>query len=261
MESVTDETGKNVILTQTGQYLDALGMLTIKADGTIGSTLLSCDDLISIPADGKGESGGFLHTSGLKYTLDLTIPSTVQKNEKNVWIGGPTGEYRVHDVQVLNNKTGVYEPLDLTAKYNLAGYNYTLRDLGDGFAMFDGAINVLDYVAEDYMVLANYIESFPVNNTTGLHTIDAASGYADINGDGRITIIYSSETDTTLETNTPVVNTESTSYIVVSGDSLWKIAQKYYGKGSDWTKIYDANKHVIANPHILFHNQALAIPQ
>lgn len=385
MESVTDETGENVILTQTGQYLDALGMLTIKADGTIGSTLLSCDDLISITADaevkslednwieeintklgkvigytditfdnydangnrlvrkqntnsgsfaadalyylfdemdmdvdvaiingggirnkaitgeisyltcktihtfgnvaclqtvtgqqildalewgaasvtadGKGESGGFLHTSGLKYTLDLTIPSTVQKDEKNVWIGGPTGEYRVQDVHVLNNKTGVYEPLDLTAKYNLAGYNYTLRDLGDGFAMFDGAINVLDYVAEDYMVLANYIESFPVNNATGLHTIDAASGYADINGDGRITIIYSAETDTTLETNTPVVNTESTSYIVVSGDSLWKIAQKYYGKGSDWTKIYDANKQVIANPNILFRNQALAIPQ
>ena len=56
MESVTDETGENVILTQTGQYLDALGMLTIKADGTIGSTLLSCDDLISITADAEVKS-------------------------------------------------------------------------------------------------------------------------------------------------------------------------------------------------------------
>ncbi|MBQ6700597.1 MAG: HAD family hydrolase, partial [Oscillospiraceae bacterium] len=39
-------------------------------------------------------------------------------------------------------------------------YNYTLRDLGDGFAMFDGAVNVVDYVMEDYMVLANYVKSF-----------------------------------------------------------------------------------------------------
>ena len=59
------------------------------------------------------------------------------------------------------------EPLDLTASYNLAGYNYTLRDLGDGFAMFDGAVNVLDYVMEDYMVLANYVQSFENGVVTG----------------------------------------------------------------------------------------------
>jgi len=26
--------------------------------------------------------------------------------------------------------------------------------------MFDGAVNVLDYVMEDYMVLANYVQAF-----------------------------------------------------------------------------------------------------
>ena len=48
----------------------------------------------------------------------------------------------------------------MNAKYNLAGHNYTLRDLGGGFAMLNGAVNVLDYVAEDYMVLANYVQGF-----------------------------------------------------------------------------------------------------
>lgn len=35
------------------------------------------------------------------------------------------------------------------------------------------------------------------------------------------------------------------SYTVSSGDSLWKIAQKQYGDGSKWKKIYDANKDTI----------------
>ena len=118
-------------------------------------------------ADGSVENGGFLQVSGLKYTINTAIPSTVQQDDKGVWTGGPTGDYRVTDVQVLNNETGEYEPLDLKASYNLAGYNYTLRDLGDGFAMFDGAVNVLDYVMEDYMVLANYVQSFENGEVTG----------------------------------------------------------------------------------------------
>lgn len=35
------------------------------------------------------------------------------------------------------------------------------------------------------------------------------------------------------------------SYTIVKGDSLWKIAQKQYGDGSKWKKIYDANKDAI----------------
>lgn len=143
-----------------------------------------------ITADGSGENGSLLHVSGLKYTLDLTRDSSVQADEKDVWVGPPTDGYRVSDVLVLNRETGEYEPLDLTAEYHLAGYNYTLRDMGGGFAMLNGAVNVLDYVAEDYMVLANYIQSFPVDETTELPTIVKGSGYDEVTGSGRITIIY-----------------------------------------------------------------------
>ena len=134
------------------------------------------------------EIGGFLHVSGITYEINTMIPSTVQMDEKGVWVGGPTGAYRVQNVQILQN--GAYVDLDLDAKYNLAGYNYTLRDLGDGFAMFDGAVNVLDYVMEDYMVLANYIKSFPVDEETGLPTVTAEnSPYGDLYGDGRIKLV------------------------------------------------------------------------
>ena len=109
---------------------------------------------------GNAECGGFLQVSGITYKIDAEWPNSVQADDKGVWIGGPTGGYRVHDVMVYNKETNEYEPLDLEASYNLAGYNYTLRDLGDGFNMFSGAVNVLDYVMEDYMVLANYVQAF-----------------------------------------------------------------------------------------------------
>ncbi len=133
---------------------------------------------------GTSENGGFLHVSGMTYDVDLDVPSTVQADEKGVWIGGPTGEYRVKNVKIEVN--GEYVDLDLNAKYNLAGYNYTLRDLGDGFAMFQGAEAVLDYVMEDYMVLANYVKSFPVNEQ-GVPEIPANDPrYQNLYGQGRI---------------------------------------------------------------------------
>ena len=141
---------------------------------------------------GTAECGGFLHVSGITYKIDTTITNTVQKDDKGVWTGGPTGEYRVHDVKVYNKETKTWDALDLTAKYNMAGYNYTLRDLGDGFAMFDGAVNVLDYVMEDYMVLANYVKGFEdgvvgaKNSPLAAKYEGFAVDYSTVNGTGRI---------------------------------------------------------------------------
>ena len=144
-------------------------------------------------AVGTGESGGFLHTAGVTYTVDSAVPSTVQKDDKGVWTAGPE-EYRVKDVKVYNKETNTYEDLDLTAEYNLAGYNYTLRDLGDGFNMFDGAVNVVDYVMMDYMVLANYVIGFDggVIEATNSPLLTTYPGmmidYGTVNGSGRITV-------------------------------------------------------------------------
>ena len=142
---------------------------------------------------GTGEEiGGFLHVSGITYKIDDQWPTSVQMDDKGVWTGAPTGGYKVHDVQIYNKETGAYEPLDLTASYNLAGYNYTLRDLGDGFNMFDGAVNVLDYVMEDYMVLANYITGFEGGVVKADNSPLAAKypgmllDYSTVNGSGRI---------------------------------------------------------------------------
>ncbi len=141
------------------------------------------------------ENGGFLHVAGLTYKIDSTYPESTVADDKGVWVSGPTAGYRVVDVKVYNKDTGAYEALDLNASYNLAGYNYTLRDLGDGFAMFDGAINVLDYVMEDYMVLANYVQGFEGGVVEAANSPLLAKfpgmlvDYSTVNGSGRIEVI------------------------------------------------------------------------
>lgn len=50
-------------------------------------------------------------------------------------------------------------------------------------------------------------------------------------------------------------------YTVKKGDSLWKIAQKLYGSGSQYTKIYEANKGTVgSNPNKIYPGQVLTVP-
>lgn len=165
---------------------------------------------------GSGEEcGGFLQVSGITYKINTAIPDTVQKDIKGIWTGGPTEEYRVHDVKVYNKETNTWDDLDLAANYNLAGYNYTLRDLGDGFSMFDGAVNVLDYVMEDYMVLSNYVLAFENGVVEATNSPLAAKyagftvDYSTVNGSGRIELVnIPAETETTENIETEAPSTE-----------------------------------------------------
>lgn len=49
-------------------------------------------------------------------------------------------------------------------------------------------------------------------------------------------------------------------YTVVRGDCLWNIAKKYYGNGSKYTVIYNANRDKIKNPNLIYPGQVLTIP-
>ena len=53
----------------------------------------------------------------------------------------------------------------------------------------------------------------------------------------------------------------ATTYTVVSGDSLWKIAKKLLGDGTRYLEIYELNKDVIgSNPDLIYPGQVLTIP-
>ena len=149
--------------------------------------------------DGK-ENGGFLQVAGATYEIHTDIPNTVQTDEKNVWIGSATGTPRVQNVKIYDKTSGSYLPLDPGATYALAGMNYTLRNLGDGFAMFDGAELIKDYVSEDYLVMSTYAMTFDGADAAGLPHLSSANSplaaypgyllnYEQPYGAGRITIL------------------------------------------------------------------------
>ena len=49
-------------------------------------------------------------------------------------------------------------------------------------------------------------------------------------------------------------------YVVVKGDNLTRIAQKFYGDGARWREIYNMNKAVIGgNPNLIYAGQVLTI--
>lgn len=73
-------------------------------------------------------------------------------------------------------------------------------------------------------------------------------------------------------TNTAPAKSSSENYTVKSGDCLWNIAKKYYGSGSKWKVIYEANKSIIeatakkygrnssSNGHWIYPGTKLTIP-
>ena len=73
-----------------------------------------------------------------------------------------------------------------------------------------------------------------------LETVDASTVVVE----GRVNV---------LEVVTPEV--ESQKYTVVSGDMLWKIAQKF---GTTWEKIAEVNN--LSNPNLIFPGNVFIIP-
>ena len=150
-------------------------------------------------AEGK-ENGGFLQVAGATYEIHTDIPNTVQTDDKNVWIGSATGTPRVQNVKIYDRANGTYVPLDENKTYALAGMNYTLRNRGDGFAMFDGAELIKDYVSEDYLVMSTYAMTFGGVDAEGLPHLSSANSvlaeypgylldYENPYGAGRISIL------------------------------------------------------------------------
>ena len=124
------------------------------------------------------ESGGFLSAAGLSYEIDSTVTYTGSQDDKGVWQAGPTGEYRVRNVKIYNKTTGTFEPLDVKKTYTLGGINYTLRNQGDGFNMFQesaGMELVMEGIAMEYEAFAAYLKAFKDTDGNGVANITSAA--------------------------------------------------------------------------------------
>ena len=128
----------------TGQnILDALELGSMNTQGVAAQD-----------GNAVGESGGFLQVSGLKYTIDTSIPSSVKKDADG-FFAGVEGERRVKDVYVEEN--GEWVAIDPEKTYTLASHNYMLQDMGDGYTMFTNNVFLLNSIMIDNQVIITYI--------------------------------------------------------------------------------------------------------
>lgn len=140
--------------------------------GATGQTILDALELSA--ASLPGEFGSFFQVSGLSFTIDTTIESTVVKDENNSF-AGVDGERRIKDVMVNG------EPLDPERVYTVASVNFILLNGGDGMSMFKDSEVIATGIALDNQVLATYVKN-ALGGSVG-------EEYADPYGQGRITII------------------------------------------------------------------------
>lgn len=159
---------------------------------TTGQQIIDALELGSIAA-GVGESGGFLQVSGLSYTIDTGIPSSVVNDENDMFVK-VDGARRVKNVLVDGN------PIELDKTYTLASHNYMLKQFGGGYTMFAGSKLLKDEVMIDNQVLINYI----VDVLGGV--IKADSIYADPRGEGRIKILAGEKEEKTVKSSIPAPN-------------------------------------------------------
>ena len=136
-------------------YNDALNV------SPFGSTLCVCnvrgqtilDELEMSVRLMPQRSGGLLHPAGMTYTIDTSIPTSVQLDDKNVF-AGVSGPRRVKDVMIGG------KPLDPDKTYSVMASSYVLRERGDGHR-FEGARMTRPDFITDADALAHYIKSFP----------------------------------------------------------------------------------------------------
>ena len=105
-----------------------------------------------------GENGGFLQVSGLTFSVDASLESSVVMDENGMFVS--CGDMRrVKDVKVLQ-EDGSYAPMEPDKTYTLASMNYLLKEGGDGLCMFmDNSLDV-DEGMTDYQVLITYINDY-----------------------------------------------------------------------------------------------------
>lgn len=102
-----------------------------------------------------GEDGSFQQVSGLKFTIDTSVESSVVVDENEMFLS-VEGERRVKDV-LVQNEAGMYVPMEPEAVYKVASHNYLMKEGGSGYSMFMDNELLIDEGMADYQVLVEYM--------------------------------------------------------------------------------------------------------
>lgn len=102
------------------------------------------------------ENGSFMQVSGVKFEVDVSVPTPVEEDEYHLFAGVGEGKRRICNVVVLDKESGVYLPVDLNQKYTLASFDYQIKNLGCA-GIFWYATLLEEHLPQDAEVLATYI--------------------------------------------------------------------------------------------------------
>ena len=154
-------------LTSVNPWMNAVVKVEVK-----GSVIL--DALEHGARNYPNENGGFFQVSGLTYKIDPSVESSVVTDDQGMFVK-VDGEYRVYDVMVGD------APLDPEKTYTVITTEYILLESGDGMAMFNGNVKVIEeYDDPDSEFLVKYLVDYLKGKVP--------EEYKDIAGQGRIVV-------------------------------------------------------------------------
>jgi len=243
---------------------------------TLATFQLTGADVVAALENGLSQieegAGRFMQVAGLRYAFDKSAPPGS----------------RISLVEVMEN--GNWTPID-PAKTYLAATNNYVRQGGDGYEVFaNNAKNAYDYgpdladVTAEFIAARNPYKPYtdgritdltPANYTPPAKPAPAtppapvpgqtAQATPSPSAPATPAPAPAAPAPTTPAPATPAPTAPAasasagpTKYIVVRGDSLWKIAEVHYGNGGEWKKIADAN--TLRNPNLIHVGAELELP-
>ncbi len=114
-----------------------------------------------------GELGGFLQVSGIRFTVDTSVATSVELNDKGEFVA-VNGARRVKNVEVLDGDNWV--ALDPAKTYTVASHNYLIKNGGDGLNMFTKNKLIIDGGMLDNQVLITYLRDVLEGNVGALYS-------------------------------------------------------------------------------------------
>ena len=171
---------------------------------------------------------------------------------------------------IMDKFTNIFGSKKSTATEAVKGPSQVLRENGIDPSKLkfsfksNGAIAVSGEAASQSECdqICKTIESMPNVNSVQNNIVIAAPAPEPVPEVAAEPEVTAEETKAEAEAATPVENAEGgeRTYTVESGDTLWAIAQKMYGSGGKYMKIFEANTSILDNPDKIRPGQKLVIP-
>lgn len=216
-------------------------------------------------------SGAFPQVSGIEFSIDTTVPYVNGEQYPDSTYYAPANPgARIKNVKVNGKALNLKKTYTIaTNDFLVAGGDtyYLLKNLSSyntGVALEDALINYTSEVLNG--VISKEMYGAPKGRITILtETVveqpETAKEEESVK-EGKTPNVMKKESKIT-EKKDKVAEEIQEKYIyytVVKGDSLWKIARKYLGKGSRYKEIYELNKDIISSPDRIYMGQVIKIP-